>query len=118
MPHKERNLDSVRLTIEHVMPQTLSPVWQAEIEATMSKTDRAAYVHDEVVNTLGNLTLTAYNSELSNRSFAEKKSAWLGDSNLQLNREIAKHKHWGAKEIRTRGRLLATRMNSLWPGPA
>ena len=118
LPHKERNLDSVRLTIEHVMPQTLSPVWQAEIEATMSKTDRAAYVHDEVVNTLGNLTLTAYNSELSNRSFAEKKSAWLGDSNLQLNREIAKHKHWGAKEIRTRGRLLATRLNSLWPGPA
>src|SRR5439155_22307753 len=54
-------------TIEHIMPQHLSPQWQEEL-GPMWKEVHARYLH-----TIGNLTLTGYNSELSDRPFREKR---------------------------------------------
>jgi alkylated DNA nucleotide flippase Atl1 len=65
---------------------------------------------------LGNLTLTGYNPELSNNSFAIKRQL-LRDSNLELNRPIAQTEHWGPSEIMERADDLAERASLIWPGP-
>lgn len=54
------------LTIEHIMPQTLTAKWKIDLGK------RAQEIYDKYLNCLGNLTLTGYNSELSNASFSEK----------------------------------------------
>ena len=64
--HKEL-VDLASTTIEHVLPQTLTDAWTAELG------DDAREVHAKLVDTFGNLTLTGYNAELSNLSFSEKR---------------------------------------------
>ena len=55
------------IQIEHVMPQTLDEGWRADLGAGWRET------HERYVHTIGNLTLTGYNSELGNKIFAEKR---------------------------------------------
>ncbi|WP_062428455.1 GmrSD restriction endonuclease domain-containing protein [Herbidospora daliensis] len=109
---KERvDLADRRITIEHVLPQTLTPAWRAELAAQDPEG-----LHSGLVHTLGNLTLSGYNSELSNHSFAVKRAA-LGQSGLVMNQEIAANPTWGEPEIRARAGLLADRAIEIWPGP-
>jgi hypothetical protein len=58
---------------------------------------------------LGNLTLTGYNAEYSDRAFDEKKTMAKGfnDSPLRLNRFIREQTRWTAAEIEARGKALA-----------
>lgn len=102
-------------TIEHVMPQNpdLSATWQAELGAEW-KNVQARYLH-----TIGNLTLTGYNSELSDRPFAEKQSMTGGfkDSPIRLNRDLAKRDHWRQEDIQDRAAKLARRAAEVWPAP-
>lgn len=109
-------VDPASLTIEHVLPQTLSDDVREQFAARLDEGADVAYEHERIVHTLGNLTLTGYNSELSNRPFSEKR-AKLATSGLLMNQEIAEHDHWGAAEIAQRGSLLAERIIKLWPGP-
>lgn len=60
--------DDGTYTIEHIMPQTLSPVWQKELGEDYEQ------IHKTWLHRIANLTLTAYNSNYSNSSFNEKKS--------------------------------------------
>ena len=88
-------------SIEHIMPQKLTSVWKSELG------DDAAKIHKEWLHRLANLTLTAYNSVYSNRSFAEKCNIKHGltSSALRLNREIAdigKSSHWSVPELQQR----------------
>jgi len=107
--HKEA-VDLAPATIEHILPQQLSDGW---IEAIG---------HDHVdvqakwVDTLGNLTLTAYNPELGNRPFDEKK-AMLKDSHIDLNRWICEQSRWDGETIAARASVLCGIAKSLWPGP-
>src|SRR5207245_2100041 len=78
------DLDKARLTIEHIMPQTLTPEWRRQL--TELGQDPEA-VHEELLHTLGNLTLTAFNSPLSNNPLA-RKSQILRGSNLELNKSL------------------------------
>jgi hypothetical protein len=73
-------------------------------------------VHEAVVHTLGNLTLTGYNSTLSNKPFAWKR-AELGRSGIRLNHEIATCSRWGRPQIHSRSETLAERIIAEWPGP-
>ncbi|MEA3227703.1 MAG: DUF262 domain-containing HNH endonuclease family protein, partial [Campylobacterota bacterium] len=75
---KKEVVSDDNLTVEHIMPQTLTKEWKSEILNYKE-------FYDEYLNTLGNLTLTAYNSELSNKLFKYKKLEF-GKSNLTLNR--------------------------------
>lgn len=75
-----------------------------------------AYEHERIVHTIGNLTLSGYNSELSNKVF-EKKRTKLAESGLSMNQEIAAHETWGAKEIAERGAALTEKIIAIWPGP-
>ena len=68
------------------------------------------------MHTLGNLTLTGYNPELSNRPFNEKRRLFQS-SNLAMNREIADETEWGPEQIRSRAERLAARAKAIWPGP-
>lgn len=105
-----------KLTIEHVLPQTATSEWLAELAAEATDDETPVDLHDQLVHTLGNLTLTAENSKLSNTPFQRKQDI-LKSSNLSMNKEIAGTEHWGADEIRARSARLAERAIDLWPSP-
>lgn len=105
------------LTIEHVMPQTLTPAWESDLGQDLPDGETVDAVHARWLHTLANLTLTGYNPTLSNHPFAVKR-AKLATSGLSMNREIAAHERWGAREMEQRAAALADRIIGLWPGPA
>lgn len=109
-------IDLARATIEHVMPQTLTPYWRDAIAADALDDESAESIHEAIHHTLGNLTLSAYNSELSNRDFEEKRRL-LSESGIRLNAEIAKHEKWGRAEILERGRQLGEQIIKEWIAP-
>ncbi|MBO9534351.1 MAG: DUF262 domain-containing protein [Solirubrobacteraceae bacterium] len=107
------NFDEAALQIEHVMPQTLSAEWREHLAQLGQEPDQ---VHDELVHTLGNVTLTAYNGTLSNKPF-ERKQEIYGESNLQLNKALVEQEAWGREEILARADALAELAISIWPAP-
>jgi len=102
-------------TIEHVLPQnkSLNAAWQAELGPAWQQV-QSTYLH-----TIGNLTLTGYNPELSDRSFGEKRTMDGGfdKSPLYLNASIAHQEHWGPEQITNRAQLLAERAVAIWASP-
>jgi alkylated DNA nucleotide flippase Atl1 len=102
------------LTIEHVLPQTLTPPWIVELADNAS--DDPEQLHSELVHTLPNLTLTGYNSALSNSPFSVKREQ-LATSGLRMNQEIAKEAHWGVTQLKARAERLTARVTQTWPGP-
>ena len=98
---------------EHVMPQTLSETWETELGANFQET------HETYLHTLGNLTLTGYNPELSNRSFRQKQDMEGGfrDSPLRLNRSLAEAEVWNEDAIRERAEELAEKALQIWVYP-
>lgn len=91
-------LQASNLTIEHIMPQTLSADW--------------SYInpeeHEEYLHTLGNLSVTGYNSELSNKSFKEKQDIIRENSKaVILNSDILDKETWEIKHIKMRAKRLA-----------
>lgn len=101
------------LSIEHVMPQTLSDEWR---DALTADGDDLEAVHTELLHTLGNLTITAYNGQLSNNPY-ERKQEILAGSHLELNQAIVPAGMWGRSEILARADELADRAIALWPAP-
>ena len=107
--HKEQ-ADLRGLTVEHVMPQTLTNAWRNALGPDWSS------IHAHLLHTLGNLTLTGYNPELSTRPFSEKRRLFR-NSNLEMNKEIADDTEWGPEQIRSRAERLAARAIKIWLGP-
>ncbi len=110
------DFDRAKLTIEHVLPQSPTEEWWAMLADEVDGNDSPQDLHQAVVHTLGNLSLTAYNGKLGNDGFSTKQQI-LRDSGLAMNREIAKAARWGGQEIRARGKSLAERIVKIWPGP-
>jgi alkylated DNA nucleotide flippase Atl1 len=104
------------LTIEHVLPQTLTPGWRRALSEELAGSETLAELHGSLVHTLGNLTLTGYNSTMSNKPFDVKKEQ-LQKSGIAMNQEIALESHWGRTEIHARASRLAKRIAQIWPGP-
>lgn len=95
----KEKLSTGNLTIEHIMPQTLSKSWRQYI----SDKD-----HEEYVHTLGNLSITGYNSEMSNKSFEEKKKILKQNSRVQiLNEDVVDKDKWTIQDITNRSKRLA-----------
>ena len=107
------DFDSAKLSIEHVLPQTLSDGWKKQL---VDAGHDPREVFERVGHTLGNLTLTAWNSKLSNQMF-ERKQEILQDSDLKLNEHLAKASQWGVEEIQKRSEVLADAANALWSAP-
>lgn len=103
-----------RYTIEHIMPQTLSSAWKKELG------DDYQAIYDRWDNRLANLTLTAYNSSYSNKSFHEKKTAENGfdHSGFRLNDFVKGCDQWTEKELIERSELLKQTALKLWPMPS
>lgn len=92
------------------MPQTLSAAWIEELG------DEPERVHADWLHRPGNLTLTAYNQEVGNQSFAVK-SARFKQSNIGLTREVSTRTQWTETEIQERGLQLANEAAKAWSGP-
>ena len=107
--HKEP-ADLKGLTVEHVMPQELTDEWRGALGP------EADSIHSKLVHTLGNLTLTGYNPEMSNRPFASKRHTFQ-NSSLSMNKEIGTETEWGPEQITSRVHQLANRAIEIWPGP-
>ncbi len=78
--------------------------------------EEAEDVHSALVNTVGNLTLTSYNSELSNLPFAEKKFK-LENTHVELNRWVLQQSNWSEREIEARAESLLATANKIWVAP-
>ncbi len=112
--HPEQiDFENTDLTIEHVMPQTLSEEWREHLASLGQDPDE---VHQSLVHTLGNLTLTAFNGKLSNNPFERKRQIYSG-SHLELNRALADQDAWGRDEILARADELADHAITIWPSP-
>lgn len=102
-------------TIEHIMPQ--NAMVHAEWRNMLADPDRFPLL----VNSLGNLTLTAYNSELSDGTFEQKKSRMIGgyDSEyLSISAELHDASQWDERAIARRGARLADLALQVWASPA
>lgn len=108
-----RHCDEGVYTIEHIMPQHLTPTWT---EALGSEYEA---IHDEWLHRLANLTLTAYNSKYSNNSFEDKRDRKDGfkDSGLRMNTWIAQQSAWTIIEIKARNEMLMQRVVDIWSLP-
>lgn len=102
-------------TIEHILPQnkTVSADWQRELGEDW------ANVHRTKVHTLGNLTLTAYNSMYSDKSFSSKRDMENGlkSSPLKLNQGLGQVEKWDVKAIEDRAARLAKIAVGIWKAP-
>jgi uncharacterized protein with ParB-like and HNH nuclease domain len=116
-PHVLRRLEEAQdhheiavldpLQIEHVMPQFLSTEWKTALGPN------AEDIRDRFLHTLGNLTLTGYNPQLSNSSFPVKREIYR-NSHIELNCWIAAQEEWGEKQITERAGNLAQECLRIW----
>jgi len=95
------------LTVEHVMPQTLSEWWQEHLGEDWDET------HELYLHTIGNLSLTAYNTELSNDDYHTKKGTF-NESHLELNKYFEEIPSWTRTEIEDRAESLAKKALEIW----
>ena len=114
--HKRKEIvDIESYTIEHIMPQNenLSSEWRKDLGENWEEIQKT-YLH-----TLGNLTLTRYNSELSDKPFKEKRNmdGGFADSPLRLNRGLGQLEVWNEQEIVNRGQKLAEQAILVWGYP-
>ncbi|MGB3534112.1 MAG: DUF262 domain-containing HNH endonuclease family protein [Microcoleaceae cyanobacterium] len=104
----KEKVDPDNLTIEHIMPQKLTQEWKEDLGKGYST------LHKKWLHTLGNLTLTGYNSELSNKSF-EQKRIDLKQSNISLNKYFQNIETWNIDSIYSRAEYLAKIAIQVWP---
>lgn len=106
-------------TIEHILPQCdndptkVPKPWKDELGPEWQR------VWETYRHTLGNLTLTGYNSEYSNRPFREKRDMKGGfkESPLRLNAGLGTLETWNEKAIRERAKRLANEAQQVWRYP-
>ena len=110
----EEQIYNGELTIEHVMPQTLTKEWKESLG------EKWELIHSKYIDTIGNLTLTAYNSDYSNLMFVKKKT--LADkgfdfSKLSLNSYIKNCDTWSETQITKRAAELYSWAEKIWQTP-
>lgn len=108
-----RHLDEGTYSIEHIMPQNLTPAWVSALGEDYEE------IHETWIHRLANLTLTGYNSKYSNNPFIEKRDMDKGfkESGLRLNTWIAKQDQWTLAELEERCDMLTEKALSIWAIP-
>jgi len=108
-----KELTEKNITIEHIMPQTLSDKWKKALGADWER------IHQQYLHTMANLTLTGYNSQYSNLSFLEKRDMEKGfkDSAFRLNNYVKTCSQWTEVELKERQQNLLQVFMMLWPMP-
>jgi uncharacterized protein with ParB-like and HNH nuclease domain/predicted transport protein len=102
-------------TIEHILPQNtnLNHDWREALGPDWEK------IQQKYVHTLGNLTLTGYNSEYSDKFFTDKRDMKGGfrESPLKLNRGLANLDTWNEETILQRAENLSKEALKVWQYP-
>ncbi|GHQ86285.1 hypothetical protein VN1237_13790 [Helicobacter pylori] len=106
-------VDTQKCTTEHIMPQKLTEEWKRDLGENFQE------IHNKYLHTIGNLTLTGYNSEYSNKSFQEKRDMENGfkQSPLSLNQSLKDLESFGEEEIKKRANDLADLALKIWTYP-
>ncbi|WRA72895.1 DUF262 and DUF1524 domain-containing protein [Helicobacter pylori] len=106
-------VDTQKCNTEHIMPQTLTLEWQKDLGENFKA------IHEKYLHTIGNLTLTGYNPEYSNKPFQEKRDMENGfkQSPLRLNQSLKDLEVFGEKEIKKRANDLADWALKIWTYP-
>ncbi|MGL2778880.1 GmrSD restriction endonuclease domain-containing protein [Helicobacter pylori] len=106
-------VDTQKCSTEHIMPQTLTPKCERDLGENFEA------IHEKYLHTIGNLTLTGYNSEYGNNSFREKRDMEKGfkQSSLKLNQNLKDLESFGEKEIEKRANDLADWALKIWTYP-
>lgn len=103
------------LTIEHIMPQNENPCdeWKADLGEDWKR------VHDTYLHTIGNLTLTGYNSEMSDKPFMEKMNMDGGfkQTAVRLNQYVVLQNTWNEEKIKERANILLKKALEIWAFP-
>lgn len=107
------DLTDSNLQIEHIMPQKLSNDWKKVLGENYES------LHQEKVNTIGNLTLIRHNQQLGNKSFEVKKDVYEKNSGLQIAREkITDCKQWDIDAIDKRSEwIISFLLDNVLPIP-
>lgn len=104
-----------RITIEHIMPQTdnLSDKWKEDLGPEWAR------IQDEYMHTIGNLTLTGFNSPMGDKSFSDKKYMENGfdKSNIAMNQYLKNIGSWNEDEIQKRANMLIDIAVKIWKYP-
>lgn len=114
--HKRKEkISANEYTIEHIMPQNpnLSKEWQKDLGEHYKE------IQEKYLHTLGNLTLTGYNSEYKDKPFKEKRDMQGGfrQSPLKLNDELRNLEMWNQEAIEKRTEALANKALEIWAMP-
>ncbi|RVZ68795.1 DUF262 domain-containing protein [Helicobacter pylori] len=107
-------VDTKECTIEHIMPQTLTEEWKRDLGENFQA------IHEKYLHTIGNLTLTGYNKNYSNKPFHKKRDMEKGfkQSPLSLNKSLKDDLEvFGEKEIKKRANDLADKALEIWTYP-
>lgn len=108
-----------RISIEHIMPQTLTPQWKHDLGENWQE------IYEKYLHTFANLTLTGFNTSYSNHSFQEKKEGYIDrkgnkvngfdDSAFCLSNYLKHCTKWTLEEIKERQKILLCNFLQLWP---
>ncbi|MGL2834771.1 GmrSD restriction endonuclease domain-containing protein [Helicobacter pylori] len=106
-------VDTQKCDTEHIMPQTLNLEWERDLGENFKA------IHEKYLHTIGNLTLTGYNSEYRNKPFKEKRDMEKGfkQSPLKLNQSLKDLESFGEEEIEKRANDLADWALKIWTYP-
>jgi uncharacterized protein with ParB-like and HNH nuclease domain len=104
------NFRDSKISIEHIMPQTLSNFWRNELG------ENADNIHKQFLNNIGNLILTEFNGEIGNKPFADKKEK-LKTSSLNYRLDIISRDFWTETEIEEHGKNMITWFLQTFPIP-
>lgn len=109
-----KGLSEKKISIEHIMPQTLSDQWKKDLGPEWER------IHQTYLHTMANLTLTAYNSQYSNLTFLEKRDMEKGfkESAFRLNNYLKSCDKWTEDELKERQKELLGVFMKLWPMPS
>ncbi len=106
-------LQSGAISVEHIMPQTLTPEWRADLGPDHER------IHEMWLHRLANLTVTGYNSTYSNLPFVRKRDREDGfrASPYRLNGLLRQAEHWGEAELQQRSDWFVEAALSYWRTP-
>lgn len=108
-----KELTEKNVTVEHIMPQTLSEKWKSALGEDYRR------IHQQYLHTMANLTLTGYNSQYSNLDFKDKRDMQNGfkDSSYRLNNDLKTCEKWTEDEMIERQKRLLGVFFKLWKMP-
>jgi hypothetical protein len=99
-----------KISIEHIMPQTLSASWEDELS------EDSENIHKQYLHNIGNLILTEFNGEIGNKPFADKKDK-LNESSLYFRLDVIDRTSWNETDIKDHQQNMVSWFLETFPLP-